>query len=155
LPEGVQPDAKTMGQYTELLGKHKLPQEAGQELMDLYVSRRQADIEALAQHQHEVFSNTRKEWVQRYQDDPEIGRNRADTTIQNALWAIGEFGGNEAQVKELREMLSYTGAGDHPALIRFANNVAQKMRERPAPAPALPPRADGGPSPESKRYRNM
>ncbi len=41
--------------------------------------------------------------------------------------------------KQLREVLTMTGAGNHPAVISFFNKVAQQMAEgRPVPAPGGP-----------------
>lgn len=155
VPEGVSLDDERVGAFTDVIAPLRVPQEQAQQLVDLHVAEMQRYAEQLSSGQHRAFAETRRGWVESFEKDVEIGGNRRDTTIANALWAIGELGGDAGQVKELRDMLSFTGAGDHPALIRLMNNVALRLRERTAPPPALPPKPGGGGRPEDRRYGNM
>ena len=156
VPDGVTLDTERLGQFDALVGTYQVPPEARQELVNLHTETMRAYAEHLSSEQHRVFRETRDGWVQAFENDPELGGNRRDTTLANALWARNALGGDEAQLQELREMLEFTGAGDHPAMIRLLNNAALLLRERGAPPPPLPPKSNGGGGrPEERRYPEM
>lgn len=163
LPEGFKADPERMAAFTGLLGEHKLPPEAGQKLFDLYMADRQALQEQMAAHQQEVFAETRKGWVADFENDPQMGLNRRDQTLNQARTAIRQLltdkNGqvNEKHLQEAWQVLGFTGAGDHPAIIRLFANAHQRLNERAAPPPSLgaPPRRNGASDPASRRYANM
>lgn len=148
LPEGMASVPEQISAYTNILGKYKMPQEAGQELLDFHASQVKQAINQVEQRQQDVFDNTRRDWVKR--TGKEFG-NRRDTVIEDAKWAVSQFGGDKKQVQELWDVLAFTGAGDHPAVIRAFGNAARKMRERGAPQHGVP--QNSAPSdPVSRRY---
>lgn len=153
LPEGVSLDEKELGQFHGVLGKHKLTQETGQELLDLHVNELNRFSERLTAHQHEVFNRTREGWRNEFIADRDIGQNRRETTLQTCGSMIERYGGDSKQVAELRSMLTFTGAGDHPALIRFINNMGRALSE-PVPVAASKPPAQKQ-SKAQARYGNM
>lgn len=153
-PEGMKPEAEPLGKFTELLSAHRLPQDAAQGLIDLYAAEAQRMTEALTQRQFDVFAETQAQWIKDFEADPDIGRNRRETTLGDAMWLIREFGGDADQVKELRTTLGFTGAGNHRAVIRLLSNAARALRERRAPMPSNANAGRVG-NPADRRYGNM
>lgn len=160
MPEGVEiTDQAQLKQFTDLLGEyetqgnipHELMQEMGQKLVDMYSGALQKLQEATVQRQMTTWNETRAAWVQQIKDDPLIGRNRFDTVLKDAVKIRDRFGG-----EGFAEMLNYTGAGDHPGMMRFCNNIAAFLKKnglldegQPVPAPAqtaaIPPNGKTGP----------
>ena len=125
------PKAEELAPYTEILAKHQVPQEAAQAMVDLYI----AEQKRAAEQQIAVWTQTRKGWQDQFRNDPQLGKNRADTTLARAAEVRDRFGGTPEQVAELKDALTATGAGDHPAIIRLLANVAAAFGEgRPVPA---------------------
>lgn len=157
LPEGVEADPERMGAFTALIGEHKLPQEAAQKLIDLYLADRQAQAEAAEQHGRDAFADMRREWVQKFESDPEIGGNRRDTSLNAARTAIRQFASNEAHLNEVWQAMALTGFGDHPAAIKLFVNAARMFAERPKPPAGAPPQRANGAArdPAEARYPSM
>jgi hypothetical protein len=172
LPEGAVADSEAIGKFTELLGKHTLPQEVGQELMDLYAEQQGRLQESLAKHQWDTWENTKKEWVNQFENDPDMGRNRRDTTLNAARKAIGWAYGLGIPGKELSatdkakaeagrsaywQAMAVTGSDVHPENVRAWLNVhnllSKYLTERPAPPAALPPQRVAG-NAADRRYGN-
>lgn len=162
LPEGVVADGEAMGRFTEVIGELGLSQEGGQKLMDLYAVEQGRLATAMAEHQHQVFQETQKEWVQAFENDPDLGRNRRDTTLNAARTAIGwAFGlgipgkelepaaqaAAEARRQEFWDAMTYTGLGNHVASVRAWTQVhrmlAPFLAEPKAPPGGAPPRGEG------------
>lgn len=134
LPEGVQLAEPDLAKYTEILGKHQVPQEATQALVDLYVAERTREVEA----QRANWENTTKGWLDQFRADPDIGKNRSETTIANAnavLTRYGQVMGSEREAG-LRQAFNITGIGNHPDMIRFVNWMAGFTTEQAKPVVA-------------------
>ncbi len=148
MPEGVVADAPVMSAYTNILGKYNMPPEAGQELLDFHANQMTVYAERVAQSQQDQFSETRRGWVKEFE---KMAGNRRDTMLNDAKWAVMQFGGDKKQVAELWNVLNFTGAGDHPAVIRAFANIAKASRERSAPQHGNP--AVSAPTdPATRRY---
>lgn len=150
VPEGAKIDPAKISAYTNILGKYGITQDGGQELLDFHGNAVREVVEHVAQEQRDVFEKTRSHWVK---DAKKEFGNRYDTVLSDAKWAIQQFGGNKAQIKELLSLYDFGGAGDHPAEIRAWANVAKKLKERQAPATPIGQRANEGPA-WDKRYAN-
>lgn len=130
-PEGVTADEAAVKPYTDILAAHQVPQEAAQELLNLYTAQQQRQIQA----NQDLWDRTRTDWRSQFTKDPEMGGNRQDTTLARCREAIDRYGGTPDQVKELRTLLTNHGLGDYPGLARLINNMAKRLSEgRPAPA---------------------
>lgn len=145
LPEGIQMPPEELTRFTEVLGENKIAPEAGQKLLEAYTSEIQRFQQDTLKSQTEAFNTVRRGWVEEFMADPEIGGNRKDTTIRNCAGVLEQYGS-----PELRTMLTFTGAGDHPAMIRFINNIGKVLGEPRPIAAAKPPAAPV--SKHQKRY---
>lgn len=150
LPEGIEMPAEELGRFTEILGDNKIAPEIGQKLLDAYVAETQRSQTETLKNQHDVFNTTRAGWRDQFKADAEMGGNRQDTTIRNCAAVIEQYGGNAVQQAELRAMLTFTGGGDHPAMIRLLNNIGKVLGEPRPIAAAKPPEAPV--SKAAKRY---
>jgi hypothetical protein len=129
LPEGVQLDDTSLNTFKEVLGGELPPQEKGQRLVDMYIAEINKRDQAASDNQYKVWNETQAQWKEQVKADPELGGNRFNTTLQTCIGAINQYGGTEAQVAELKQALTFTGAGSHPAIIRWANNMASALKE--------------------------
>lgn len=149
MPDGVVSDPIVMGAFTGVLGEFGVAPEAGQKLLDLHANVMTQAVEAMAQHQQDVFSETRRTWIAEF--DKSAG-NRRDTILNDAKWAISDIVKDTKQRQALWDVLAFTGAGDHPAVINAFASVAKRLRERAAPAPGLPQNGAKSGSPADRRY---
>lgn len=134
-PEGIEADDAGLKPYTDLLANHQVPQETAQALLDLHIAETQRLAEAFRSEQTTAWDAARADWRDRFMADEEIGGNKQQTTLARCAEVIDRFGGTPDQVKELRDTLALTGAGDHPAVIRAFANIARAFSEgRPVPA---------------------
>lgn len=135
LPEGIQMPAEELTRFTEVLGENKIAPEAGQKLLEAYTSEIQRFQQDTLKNQTEAFNTVRRGWVEEFKAS-DIGGNQQNTTIRNCAAVLEQYGS-----PELRTMLTFTGAGDHPAMIRFINNIGKVLGEPRPIAAAKPPAA--------------
>lgn len=120
LPEGIEVDQELFGQVKEIAGKHKLPTEAVQELVDAY-AKRVTDSDNALKNQ---WTQVEEGWKKDAKADPEIGGDKFDTSVEVAKRAIAKFG-----TPALKEALEQTRMGNHPEMIRFFTRIGQKVTE--------------------------
>jgi len=159
VPEGIEAAPEQLAKLNELIGgfeidakvDHGKAQEFGQKALEFHVAELQRVASEIDQQGREAWNTMREDWRNTFKSDPEIGGNRQQTTLAACTRIIDQFGGNEAQRAELRTILSTTGAGDHPALIRLLANVGKALGEG-RPIPAVTPRSPVVPSRKERRY---
>ncbi len=162
LPEGVQLDKAKVSEFDQKLGKFQAArnlstedmQALRQELADFYIKDQQEATARVQQMQHDVWERTRDQWKEDFRKDPEMGGNKEQTTIRQAGAAMERFGqvmGSQAEA-DLRMALRVTGAGDHPAIIRFVQWASRYNTEQAKPVPATVPKAPNTNTRAAKRY---
>jgi len=137
LPEGVTLEAAQLEPATALFADAGLSQEQAQKFVDLALAREAHAADQAAQ----AFVELQNRWVAEIKADPDIGGDRLGPALAAAARAIDRL-----EVPGLREALSFTGAGNHPAVVRAFVRLGQMLSEdrfRPtapvAPAPARSP----------------
>jgi len=131
LPEGVTLDAEQLRPATELFAESGLSQEQAQKFIDLAVARESA----AAQRGVQAFVELQNRWVAEVKADPDIGGDKLTAALAAAARGIDRL-----EVPGLREALSFTGAGNHPAVVRAFVRLGQMLSEdRFRPAPPVPP----------------
>ena len=147
LPEGMTvEDLPSMSAFKDILGKNRGSQEFGQALVDFYT----AEVQKARQVQEDVWKKTNDDWRSAIEADPELGGNRKETVLHTVASVITEYGGTPEQQTLLRQVFNYTGAGNHPEVVRFVYRLGKALGEgRPVPAPT--PR--NSPNPISKAQR--
>ena len=147
LPEGVTLDEAKIGEFTSILslleteGKadHTVLQREGQKLVDFHlneVKRVQEDtVTGLTKIYQDAWDKQKNDWKEAFLNDPEIGGNRFQTTIDSASTFIRTHGGTPEQQKEFRQLMDTSGLGNHPAMIRMLAAAGKAMSEgRPVAA---------------------
>lgn len=148
-PEGITVDDEQLTPFVEALGKHGANQEFGQELIDLHTAQLQRYAEHLHQRQIDTFAKTREGWRKDFEAS---AGNQRDTLLGDAKTAITAAMPDEKDRKALWDVLSFTGTGDHPLVIRAFANLGTKLRERSAPPASLPTNPASTGRPADRRY---
>lgn len=153
LPEGVKVDNERMTEFTGVLGKHKLAQEVGQELLSLHAGVMQTAMQEYATHlaaeQHRIFNETRAEWNREVLADERIGGSGHNTAM-GAIARMRDALVPEAERPAFDQFLAVTGAGDHPQFLRMLHRVAEFLDEPRIPDPTIRPPADLGRKPNGR-----
>lgn len=159
LPEGVTEASERMAEFKSLLGdvtlksraEAEVMKEFGQKLVDMHTAELRTAVQMtqqmVAQQYAETQNATRQAWKEAFLNDPEIGGNRQDTTVNSALMAVRNYVTTstdpavaQRHMAEFKDLMETTGVGDHPALIRLLSNVWNAQREgTPLPAPNVVP----------------
>lgn len=71
-----------------------------------------------------AYQETNAAWVDEVKADPEIGGAKLDGTLKSIGKVLDQYG-----TPELRRALAYTGAGNHPEVIRFMAKIATQLNE--------------------------
>jgi hypothetical protein len=154
LPDGIAADPTKMAAYTELLGKHAITQEVGQELVSLHTAAIQDMAVHMAAEQHRAFADTRAEWREQIKSDERMGGSAFQTT-QAAVARMRDMFVPEADRAGFNEFLRVTGAGDHPAFWRVLLNAARHFDEPSLPPPSPKPPTDIGRNPAKGGRRSL
>ena len=143
LPEGVTADESALKAYGEVVGKHGVPQEQAQALLDMHTKALTDYATNIAAEQHRAFADIRSQWRQKIAEDPELGGSGHQTTMR-AVARMRDRYVPEQHRAEFDDFLRTTGAGDHPALIRLLHRVARDFDEPGVPSQVgAPPKANG------------
>ena len=120
LPEGVTADAESLKPATELFAETGLSQDQAQKFIDLAMAR-----ETAAAHKSvQAFVDLQNQWVSEIKADPDIGGDRLKASLSSANRAIDRL-----DVPGLREALNFTGAGNHPAIVKAFVRLGQMIAE--------------------------
>lgn len=151
MPEGFRVSDESLAPFIGFLGEAKLSQEQGQRLMDLHAAEIQRLQEQMAESQQRTFDTMREGWREQFEKDPDLGGNRRQTTINSVVGLIRHFASDADHLRRTLQVLDYTGAGDHPDVIRLLANAAKGMA--PQYREGVPVSA-GRPAPQqTSRYR--
>lgn len=143
LPEGVTLDEKQTSEFSSLLGEFQNSSKAEQALVQKFgqtlVDRHIALVNDNNQRLHEAYQNgwvkQTEGWKDAFVKDPEIGGKRQETTVASANEFIRTHGGTPEQQKDFRDLMTQTGIGNHPAMIRMLANAMTRFNEPKQPAP--------------------
>jgi len=123
LPEGSVADPELQTDFSGLAKELKLNQAGAQKLVDYKTKLDQHQLKKWGEHTAELRSKAKA--------DPEIGGAKYDAAVAAGRTAIAKFGGNAAQIAELKQVMNHYGVGAHPAMIRFMSNIARATGETP------------------------
>lgn len=162
LPEGLTQADLNQERVAELQGivttKDLSPQDLAQKLLDLHAAEMRAYDQATLQRQMRAFENTQIQWRKDFAGDREIGGAGAKTSqiaanaaIRRILSDDHRYGerlapaqngdSRQSDRKAFTDMLLYTGAGNHPEMVRFLSRIENLLRESAREAPAAGPSA--------------
>jgi hypothetical protein len=142
---GITVDASRMESFSKVIADHagriaaadraSVPErvrELGQRLLDLH-------LEEVRSLQDRYRAELAREWHQEqsrqqqaFTKDPEIGGKKAAATLASAKSAIERYEREHGKKhgEALRDALTKTGAGNHPAIVRFAAWAGKGLGDR-------------------------
>jgi len=120
LPEGHEANEETMSQFLEVANKHGLSADTANELLGLYSE----ELTRLFEAQTSEFPQTVEQWRQEALALPDMAEGKREATTASIGKLLNQFGD-----EHVREALTLTGAGDHPAVVQFFINVAKALGE--------------------------
>lgn len=123
VPEGMTVDEPLMKDFLGVMNNAELtPQARAQALVDLQAKA----MQAVSERGNKLWSDMQDKW----QEDARTKFGTAlEPTLGNISKLLDEYGGTAEEVKELRDVFTLTGAGNHPAMIRFLENLGKPLRE--------------------------
>lgn len=161
LPEELTVDKDRIGQFNQMLGEFQVltkadqakTQEFGQKLVDYHVSELKQALEYHQKANYQFWEKQQSDWKTAFENDPEIGGNRKETTLKAANEMIRLHGGTAEQQKSLVDSLVNTGMANNPDLVRLLANIGRSFSEgRPVPASKPAPTVT---SKVARRYGGM
>jgi hypothetical protein len=129
-PEGVQLDGEVTGEFKALAKGLNLPQEAAQKIVDLGAKMAQRAAEAQATQAQATISA----WAEESKADKEFGGPKLAESLSVAKAAL-----NATASPALRDLLTNSGLGNHPEVIRHFIKIAPAfLEDRPVTGSRAP-----------------
>lgn len=146
LPEGVVADDAAMTGFLDLMNDTVIsPTERAQKLIDLQFSMAEEGVKA----SQALWDKTQVDWQAEALALPEIGGDALPKTLANIKSGLDKLGATEATYAAL----TFTGAGNHPEIIRILSKATAHLVEgQPPKDPATP--AKGNLSQSARMYPN-
>jgi hypothetical protein len=120
VPEGMEVNEPLMGEFKDLAKELGITQEVGQKLIDLQTAHEQKRADESTQ----AWNDMQATWVNDAKADKEYGGTEMNANLAVAKKTIDQFG-----TPELKEMLDFTGAGNHPEIIRLFYRVGKAISD--------------------------
>lgn len=120
VPDGMSLDESIMGEFSQLAKDANLTQEKAQGLVELGVKMAKGFESATQQS----LDDLKAQFATDLANDNDLGGEQLDANLAIAQRAINAYGS-----KELKTMLSESGLGKHPELVRFFHAVGQTVSE--------------------------
>ena len=114
-PEVLDPEVLTA--FGEVAKELDLPQEAAQKVLDKVAPVMQA-------RQAKAVEDAKTEWAQESQSDQEFGGESLGVNLETAKTALNAFG-----TDSFKQLLSESGLGNHPEVIRFMYRAGKAISE--------------------------
>lgn len=127
LPDGVTMDDGLLKAAEPVLRELNLTNEQANKLAGVVAAVRQADAKAA----EEAFAAQAETWVGQVKSDPTMGGQHFDSTVLAAQKAVSAFGS-----PDLKALLTETGLGNHPEVVRFCAQIGKAISEDKLNRPA-------------------
>lgn len=141
-PEGMKLedlDQAELGKFKEIMLDDKLsPSERASKLVAMHATQ----LRAAAEQPMQLWFKTQKEWQDKVNADTEIGGAALSQNRANMSKAITDIMGDQAT--ETFEALKFTGAANHPAIVRLIARMSKAFVEGSLTAGAAPGTAKRG-----------
>lgn len=118
--EGLEVDASTLGELSDVAKELGLTQEQAQKIADLGAKQSERWVEA----QQKVLADAETQWIESVRTDKEIGGDKLDENVAVAVKALDKFG-----TPELKAFLKESRLGNHPEMIRLAYRVGKAIAD--------------------------
>lgn len=137
LPEGLVLEEATLKEATDMFRAQGLDQATAQKFVDMHANA----LKAAAEGPYKLFKDTQDAWVDELNSDPVLGPRVKSGEVGASINKMMNSLPVE-QNKALREAMNFTGAGNHPAVVRAFFELSKRFAE-PSSSPSGNP-AGGG-----------
>ena len=121
--DAADPALKT---YVDLLNDKELsPKDRGVKLIEL----QKQVMQSLSEKSTQAFVELQGKWQDEVRNDPEFSGGKLEPALGGIAKLLTRFGDEKT-----KEAFDYTGAGNHPAIVRFLHKVSSVLNE-PGPDP--------------------
>jgi hypothetical protein len=122
LPEGMNKDDALWEDFTKLAKEHGLSGPAAQTMIDLAAKQ----VQSVSQKLQASWDKQNEDWQAEIKADKDIGGDKLNGTLQT----FAKVASNpELSDPKFREALAFTGAGNHPAIVRTLARWAKALSE--------------------------
>ena len=122
VPTGMTRDDTLFGEFTNLAKEHGLTAPVAQGLIDLAAKQ----VQAATQKQQATWDKQNSDWQAEIRGDKEIGGDKLNGVLQTFAKVASD---PELSDPKFREALAFTGAGNHPAIVRTLAKWARALSE--------------------------
>ncbi len=145
LPEGFEVSNELRSEFVDFMNKGDLsPKERAQGLIDLQAKA----VQSMTEAQTAAWTDMQTKWQDEVRSDPAYA---SDDKLQPALGRIGKLI-SEYGTPELPSVFDLTGSGNNIHVVKFLDNIAQKLTEG-GPVSGAPPAVER--SAASKMFPSM
>jgi len=121
VPEGMEIDQELLGEANPLFKELELSQVKAQKVIDLYASK---ILPAIMKKQADTWTATVDGWKASLKTDKEIGGDKYDASMKDALRVVNTLG-----TPELKKLFNDYSLGDHPEIVRVFARMASNLKE--------------------------
>jgi hypothetical protein len=126
MPEGADPADPLFKEFIDLSNKSDLsPKARAQELFKLQTKV----LEAISEKGSQDFVKMNEKWQDETRNDPEFASGKLEPALGGISKLLDKYGSPET-----RQAFDFTGAGNHPAIVKFLAKMAKDLNE-PGPDP--------------------
>lgn len=124
MPEGVEIPEADLANFKAILSDDKMkPEERGQALLEMHAKA----LKAAGEQPLQLWFDTQVKWQGEVKADKELGGTNFDVTRANMAKAVSEVMGADAAATF--EALKFTGAANHPAIVRLVARFSKAYVE--------------------------
>ena len=139
VPEAIKADETAITEFKSLALDAGVAPEKAEAFLNLYAKNLEAGIKTVLEAQQAEFTKTNESWLTESLALPEFQGEREATTKAFLSQMMEEFGSADAA-----QILAATGAGNHPAVVKYLLSLGQALIEgEPTPAPGVVVPANG------------
>ena len=125
VPDGFTLDEEVAKEAGALFKERGMTQEQAQKFVDFYVAKTNEAVNA----PYEFWRQTQQDWIKQVRSDPFLGPrlNQVTNTISKAIDLVAKD--NPKLAEGFRQVMDFTGAGNHPQFIRMFYEIASRLTE--------------------------
>ena len=123
IPEGIQFEGEIADQFLTLINE---PPESRAEFANALLDAHQQILQQTADTYASQWQATQEDWQNQVRQLPEIGGPNLDQSLGQIAQVLDRYGD-----QEVRDAFALTGAGNHPAMVRFLHAIAKDLNEAP------------------------
>jgi len=128
IPEGFQVDEAARDDFVKIANEFKITPQAAEALVGLQAKL----VQQSADSSEKAWTDMQTTWRNEVQTHPEIGGEKLEGVLGGIGKLVDQYGS-----KELREVMTLTGAGNNVHVVAFLNKIANQLNE-PAPVSGAP-----------------